>query len=211
MYHTIFFDLDKTIYPSDSGLWKVIGNRIDQYIENHIQMDPGKISEFRIFCREKYGTTLMGLRTLYEIDDKEYMKYVHDVDLSQLLEKSKDLIRMMETLPQRKIIFTSSYVEHARNVLSYLEIEEFFDEILDSFSTHPYVKPQREAFFKALELVGLENSQGCVFIDDMLSNVLSGKDSGFFSILVSKNSDIDYPFKIEEITQLAQLICEQKE
>lgn len=211
MYHTIFFDLDKTLYPADSDLWKIIGGRIDKYIENHIQMDTDKISEFRLMCREKYGTTLMGLRTLYDIDDKEYMRFVHDVNLSQVLEKSEDLVQMLDDLPHRKIVFTSSYVDHARNVMQYLEIEEYFEDILDAFSTHPFVKPQQEAFLKALELVGIESSQGCIFIDDMLSNVLSAKETGFYSILVSKNSDFDYPFRINEITQLADMLAEHQE
>lgn len=206
MYHTIFFDLDNTLYPSDSGLWKIIGNRIDTYIEKHVHMDKEKISEFRVHCREKFGTTLMGLKNLYEIDDDHYMNYVHDVDLSTVLGKNEELIQMLASLPQRKIIFTSSNVNHARNVLNYLEIEDYFDEILDSYKTAPYIKPQQEAFMKALDLVDIESSQGCIFVDDILDNVQSAKEVGFFSILVSKNSDDDYPFKIEKITQLPQLL-----
>ena len=206
MYHTLFFDLDNTLYPRESGLWQIIGSRIDTYLEKFIGIEKEKITEFRIFCRDTYGTTLRGLEQFYEVDADHYMKYVHDIDLSQILQKSKELIDMLASLPQRKYIFTSSNETHALNVLKYLEIEQFFDEIVDIYKSFPYTKPEKEAFDKALELVGMESSQGCVFIDDMLNNVLAAKDVGFFSILVAEESDDDYPFRINDIIHLPEIL-----
>jgi putative hydrolase of the HAD superfamily len=211
MYHTLFFDLDNTLYPRESGLWEIIGGRINSYLEEFIGMEKDKITDFRIYCRDTYGTTLRGMKEFYEVDTDHYMQYVHDIDLSQILQKSEELIDMLASLSQRKFIFTNSNVTHASNVLEYLEIDQFFDEIVDVYKTFPYIKPQKEAFDKALELVGIESPQGCVFIDDMMINVLGAKDAGFFSILVAEETEDDYPFWIDDIIHLPDILDNHQE
>lgn len=208
MYHTLFFDLDNTLYPSDSGLWEIIGNRIDTYVKNFVGMEEEKIPEFRQYCRDNFGTTLQGLKTLYKVDNDHYLKYVHDIDLSLALDKNKALVDMLASFPQRKIIFTNSDEMHTRNVLRFLEIETFFDEIVDVIKMAPYAKPQKESYLRALEITNIQSANGCVFIDDLLCNVIGGEEAGFFSILVEKNNDndIDFPRQINNILQLPEIL-----
>lgn len=211
MYHTLFFDLDNTLYPSDCGMWEAIGTRIESFIMKYVDIEKDKISEFRQYCHDNYGTTLQGLKKLYQIDDGKYMQYVHNIDVSKYLVRDGRISKLLQSLPQRKIIFTNSDEKHARDVLRYLEIEDLFEQIIDVLKIDPYVKPQKEAYLKALEIAGCDSAQGCVFIDDFLINVINADELGFFSILIGNDHDSDYPHQIKDIYDLPNLLDGQLE
>jgi pyrimidine 5'-nucleotidase len=205
MFHTIFFDLDNTLYPADSGLWEAIGAHIETYLSEEMHMSVNDADKFRIYCRENFGTTLQGLKSLYDIDEQQYLKYVHDVDLSLYLSKDQHLISLIESLPQRKIIFTNADENHSRHVLRYLEIEPFFEQIIDVHKLKPYVKPDPESYRKALELAEISSAGDCIFLDDYLPNVLGAQEAGYFSVLVS-NKINDYPHQIQDIFGLPDIL-----
>jgi pyrimidine 5'-nucleotidase len=206
MYSTLFFDLDNTLYPADCGLWEAIGERIESFLKNEIKMQEEEISAFRLHCREKYGTALQGLKHLYQVDDAYYLKYVHDVNLSDYLKTDGRLTDLLDALPQRKIVLTNSDINHARNVLTYLGIEPYFEMVIDVNRLSPYVKPQKESFSKALELAGLDSADGCVFMDDHLPSVQNAAEMGFLSILVGQAPESDYPHQIADIYQLPEIL-----
>jgi len=202
MFHTLFFDLDNTLYPPDCGLWEAIGLRIESFLTEVMQMQVEDIAAFRIYCRENFGTTLQGLKNLYQIDEQHYLRYVHTVDLSKYLDKDDRLINLIESLPQRKIILTNSDENHSRNVLRYLGIEHCFESIIDVNKLHPHVKPEIESYKKALELAGLTSAEGCAFLDDYLPNVTGAREAGFFSILVGQNHTTDFPYCLSDLYAL---------
>lgn len=206
MYSTLFFDLDNTLYPADCGLWEAIGRRIESFLKNEIKMREEEISAFRLHCREKYGTALQGLKQLYQVDDAYYLKYVHDVDISQYLEPDDRLNALLDALPQRKIVLTNSDINHARNVLAYLGIEPYFELVIDVNQMSPYVKPQKESFARALELAGLDSADGCVFMDDHLPSVQNAAEMGFLGILVGQDPESDYPYQIADILRLPEIL-----
>lgn len=189
MMHTIFFDLDNTLYSKESGIWEAISERIDLYIKTILKIDESKVHEVRAFCRQNYATSLQGLKSLYQINENEYLTFVHDVDLSKISSNDKKLPEMLATFPQRKIIFTNSDILHTNKVLDVLGVRSYFELVIDILSLKPFVKPNEEAFFKALSLSGLNSSEGCVFVDDMIENIEQANDMGFLSILVGKSKD----------------------
>ncbi len=206
MLHTIFFDLDNTLYPPESGVWDAIGQRINAFVMDIVGMPPEEVPAFRRYCRENFGTTLAGLKSIYQIDDDQYLDYVHDIDLTKHLVFDERLPSLLQASPLRKIVFTNSDQKHARRVLVYLGIEEFFDQIIDIFSIYPFVKPQKESFLKALQLAGMDSAEGCAFLDDFLENVIAARELGFFSILVGRQSENDYPLRIDDIYALPSLL-----
>lgn len=189
MLHTIFFDLDNTLYSRDSGLWEAIGDRINLYIREILHVHKDELPAIRRYCRENYGTTLQGLKSLYQIDETEFLAFVHDVDLSKILHNDGKLLELLPSFPQRKIIFTNSDAAHANRVLDFFGIRHYFDQIIDVLLLKPYVKPQPEAYKKALSISGLSSTDGCVFIDDMIENVVQGQEMGFLSILVGDSNE----------------------
>jgi len=193
MVHTIFFDLDNTIYPHDSGLWEEISNRINLYITDILRIHQDKVPAIRQYCQQNYGTSLQGLKSLYQIDEAEYLSFVHDIDLSKKLSDDGKLSELLNSIPLRKMVFTNSDVAHVNRVLDFFGVRPNFDQIIDVLSLRPYVKPQPEAFEKALSISGLTTPDGCIFIDDMIENVEQGQKMGFLSILVGNdNENIPY-------------------
>jgi len=189
MLHTIFFDLDNTIYSRDSGLWEAIGERINLYITDILHINQDEVPAIRHYCRQNHGTTLQGLKSLYQIDEAEFLSFVHDVDLSNILSDDGNLAELLTSIPLRKMIFTNSDAAHANRVLDFLGVRSHFDQIIDVLSIKPYVKPNPEAFEKALIISGLTNPDGCIFIDDMIENVEQGQKMGFLSILVGESNE----------------------
>jgi putative hydrolase of the HAD superfamily len=205
MLHTIFFDLDNTLYSRDCGVWEAINDRINLYIETILQINKNEIQELRIYCRENYSTSLRGLQSLYDIDAYEYLDFVHDIDLDSILSSNyTNLSNMLSELPQRKIIFTNSDTNHAHKVLNALGISDFFEAVIDVIAIQPFVKPHSEAFKKALSLSDLKSSEGCAFIDDMIENIEQAQKMGFLSILIGDNED-KY-LSISDILKLPDLL-----
>jgi putative hydrolase of the HAD superfamily len=189
MLHTIFFDLDNTLYSKECGIWEAISERIDLYINTILNIDEGIVHEVRAFCRQNYPTSLQGLKSLYQINENEYLAFVHDVDLSKIISNDKKLPDMLATFPQRKIVFTNSDLLHTNKVLDALGVRPYFDLVIDIMSMKPFVKPHEEAFNKALSLSGLNSSEGCVFVDDLIENVEQASTMGFLSILIGERND----------------------
>jgi len=189
MLHTIFFDLDNTIYSRDSGLWEAISERINLYITDILDIHKDEVPAIRHYCRQNHGTTLQGLKSLYQIDETEFLSFVHDIDLSNILSDDGNLSKMLTSIPLRKMIFTNSDTAHANRVLDFFGVRPYFDQIIDVLSIKPYVKPNPEAFEKALFISGLTTPDGCIFIDDMIENVEQGQKMGFLSILVGESNE----------------------
>ncbi len=199
----MFFDLDDTLYPSTTGIWNAIGDRMDHYITNSLGFAPVDVKKMRNELFYEYGTTLRGLKTLYDIDERAFLDFVHDVPLDRFLQKDIALVDTLSLFPNRKIIFTNASQDHAVRVIEILGIDEFFSEIIDILQISPYCKPMPEAYHKALEIIGLSNPADCVVIDDSPRNLKTASEMGFFTIQVG--SDTRCPYADAAILTIADL------
>jgi pyrimidine 5'-nucleotidase len=145
---------------------------------------------------------------MYQVNEAHYLQYVHAVNLSDYLHPEDQLAALLDSLPQRKIILTNSDINHAHNVLSFLEIEHFFEFIIDVNQLSPYVKPQKESFSKALQLAKLNTSAGCVFMDDHLPSVQNAAEMGFLGIFVGQDAESQYPYQIADIYGLPEILSQ---
>ncbi len=153
-FSTLFFDLDETLYPIKSGVWEAIAVRIDAYMAEHLPLTAEEIPALRTRLFIEYGTTMRGLKAEYEIDELDYLRYVHDVPLKDFLVPNPQLRQTLLGYPLRKIVFTNADVHHARRVLDVLGLDDCFERIIDVLDTAPYCKPQPEAFRMVLQSCG---------------------------------------------------------
>lgn len=211
MIETIIFDLDDTLYPSSSGIWSLIRERIDSFMINRLGYDEKEVPATREKFFRTYGTTLRGLETVHHIDPVEYLKFVHNIPLDRYLIPNHKLISVLEGIPQRKVIFTNGDRWHAKRVLDALTISKFFDEIVDILDISPYCKPMEEAFSIALEKFKIGDYNQTLLVDDNIRNIETAKKLGLKTVLVSENDhhidlDILKIKKIEDIQLVFQTI-----
>ncbi len=209
--HTIFFDLDDTLYPNTNGLWEAIGKRINSFMISRLDIPEQRVSFIRDEYLHSFGTTLNGLIANHQVDPQEYLAYVHDVPLEEYLHPDPDLQQMLAQIPQRKIIFTNSNSAHANRVLSVLGVESYIDLILDIVALEFINKPKPQAYTRALEITKAGDAQNCLFLDDRVENLLPAAELGMKTALVgnkTKPAAVDY--HLAHITDLLETVAELK-
>jgi putative hydrolase of the HAD superfamily len=183
-YTTIFFDLDDTLYPSTNGLWDAIRDRMNLYMEERLNMPADEISALRREYFIKYGTTLRGLQFHHDVDADEFLAFVHDLPLKSFLKPDPELRKLIQSLPQKKWIFTNADAAHAGRVLSLLGVEDCFNGIIDVRANNFLCKPEPEVYRLTLIHAGEADPNRCVFLDDSARNLAPATQLGFYTVLV---------------------------
>jgi len=188
---TIFFDLDDTLYLPTSGIWEAIGKRIEHYMVEKLDfsVEQAPTERHRLFCT--HGTTLRGLVIEYQIDDLDFLEYVHDIPIEEYLSENIELRETIARYPQRKVIFTNANTGHAERVLNSLGIADLFEQLIDIRAIKPWCKPQPEAFVKALELASVDDPKNCIMIDDAYRNLVTAHELGLFTVQVGAKTALD--------------------
>jgi putative hydrolase of the HAD superfamily len=182
-FTTIFFDLDDTLYPSSVGLWGAIKERMNLYMTERMGIPKDEVPVMREQYFKMYGTTLRGLQARHHVDVDEYLAYVHDLPLKDYLTPDPLQREIIASLPTRKLIFTNADVNHARRVLSILQLDDLFETIIDINAIAPYCKPMPESFAIAQELADEPDPRKCVMIDDLSRTTRAALEVGMPSIL----------------------------
>lgn len=189
-FTTIFFDLDDTLYPSNTGLWHAIKERMNTYMRERMGFPEDQIAHIREKYFLQYGTTLRGLQAHHEIDTQDYLAFVHDLPLMDYLTPNPTLRSIIASLPTRNLIFTNADIHHAERVLTILELRDLFEIIVDVNAVSPYCKPMPESFQIAMKLAGEMDPSKCVMIDDIHRTTRAAKEVGLFSILYNEEVPI---------------------
>ena len=112
----------------------------------------------------------------HDIPPKEFLKYVHDIDLS-FMKKDKILRQELENLKMRKLIFTNGSTDHAKNVLRHLGIDDLFQGIFDITDAEYQPKPEPKAFDLMTKKFDLDPSE-TIYVEDIAKNLSIGKERG---------------------------------
>jgi pyrimidine 5'-nucleotidase len=186
-FHSLFFDLDDTLYPASSGLWDAIRERMNIYMQKYIDLPIDDIVSLRQGYLKEYGTTLCGLQAHYDVDADDYLTFVHDLPLEDFIHPDPNLRTLLLSLPQRRWVFTNSDGNHANRVLKILGLSGCFDGIIDIRAVDFACKPDKIAYQRALSIAGDDDPSHCVIFDDALRNLAPAREIGFYTIIVSKN------------------------
>ena len=154
-FTTFFFDLDETLYPSSSGLWVAIRERINALHASNAWAFPRTRLQL---LREKYFPRIRdhAARPAGQppVDMDEYLAFVHDVPLGSLSPSGPGTSCALERIRARKFIFTNADSAHANRVMKAVGLEGLCDGIIDVHAIAPYCKPMPEAFQLALKAAG---------------------------------------------------------
>ncbi len=182
-FTTLFFDLDDTLYPSSTGLWHAIKERMNLYMRERVGIPENEIPILREQYFKMYGTTLRGLQARHNVDKEEYLAFVHDLPLHDYLTPNPVVREVIAALPTRNLIFTNADVNHARRVLTALQLDDLFDTIVDVNAVEPYCKPMPESFAIAMDLADEPDPRKCVMIDDLPRTTRAAREFGMFGVL----------------------------
>ena len=185
-FTTLFFDLDDTLYPPDTGLWGAIAGRIHLYMTERMGFLPEQAVTMRESYFREFGTTLRGLQANHNVDMDDYLAFVHDVPLDRYLHPDPEVRQAIAGIPVKKFIFTNSDTNHTRRVLEAVGLQGLFDGVIDVHSMAPFCKPMPGAFALALKAAGNPEPQTCVLLDDQARITRAARSLGLYTILVGK-------------------------
>lgn len=182
-FTTLFFDLDDTLYPSSTGLWPAIKDRMNLYMIERLGIPECDVPFLREQYFKMYGTTLRGLEERHQVDKEDFLAFVHDLPLQSYLRPDPIVRQVIASLPTRNLIFTNADVPHARRVLAALQLDDLFDMVVDVTAVSPYCKPMPESFAIAMDLADEPDPRKCVMIDDLPRTTRAALNVGMASLL----------------------------
>lgn len=192
-FSTLFFDLDATLYPASSGLWKAIKNRIHEFMTERLDLAEEEVNDLRQTYYQRYGTTLEGLMRHHQVDPEAYLTYVHDIPLQKYIHYSAPLKEILSSLPQDLWVFTNADRRHVERVLDLLQLEDEFQGIVDIYALDFKVKPNLQAYQRALTIAQARPPFRCVLFDDLSRNLTPAKELGFHTVMVHENEVDHHP------------------
>ena len=202
----ILFDCDGVLYHQLDLVFGQVSKRMTKYISKKLNIDMQKAKELQTNYFHKYNTSLNGLMIHHDIPPREFLDYVHDIDLS-FLDKDKVLRNELENMKLKKFVFTNGSKEHVKNITTTLGINDQFDGVFDIVDAEYHPKPEARAFDLMVEKFKIDPKK-TLYIEDIAKNLSIGKERGATTVWLindeywgKKESDKDYiDYKIENLS-----------
>ena len=209
----LLWDLDGVCYGSHKGypLEKVFGlvsKRMTLFIQEKLGLDEKKAKELQTNYFYKYNTSLNGLMLHHNVIGDEFLKYVHDIDIS-FMKEDKIMRNELENLDMEKFIFTNGSAEHAQNILTRLGIYDLFgkEKVFDIKDAGYVPKPEAQTFDLMVKKFGIKPKE-TIYIEDIAKNLSTGFEKGCTTVWLINDehfgkidSDKDYiSHKIENLS-----------
>jgi len=199
------FDIDNTMYPKNSGVMQAISGRINSYMVERLGMAQDLVRQLRPRYWEEYGTTLRGLYVESGIDPEDYLPYVHDFSVEELLAPNAELDRVLGSLPWRKVVLTSASKEHAHRVLTALGVRQHFERLFGIRDTCHVCKPHPSAYRTVLDTLCI-SAEHSIMLDDSIANIHAAGALGMVTVLVGPDHVVDgADFVISRIEEAADV------
>ena len=202
----ILFDLDGVLYQDLEAVFGQVSKKMTKYISNKLNLSLEKAKELQTNYFHKYNTSLNGLMIHHDIKPEDFLKYVHDIDLS-FMKKDLLLRNELENLNIKKFIFTNGSKEHAKNITKHLGINDLFDGLFDIVDAEFSPKPTAKAFDLMIKKFKI-NPKETLYIEDIAKNLSIGKERGAITAWLindeywgKKESDKEFiDYKIENLS-----------
>lgn len=177
------FDLDNTLYPPEVTLWKTVDERIELFVRRALGVDPDAARRIRTGFLREFGTTLRGLMHHHGVAPEEYLEFVHDVAVPDIVRPRPALRTMLSDLPGRRIVFTNGSESYARRVLEALGVADLMDGVYGIEFMDYMAKPMPYAYEKLLRTTGA-GARMSLFCEDVRENLLPARALGMFTVWV---------------------------
>ena len=209
----LLLDLDGVCYGSHNGyplekVFCLVSKRMTLFIQEKLGLDEKKAKELQTNYFYKYNTSLNGLMLHHNVIGDEFLKYVHDIDIS-FMKEDKIMRNELENLDMEKFIFTNGSAEHAQNILTRLGIYDLFgkEKVFDIKDAGYVPKPEAQTFDLMVKKFGIKPKE-TIYIEDIAKNLSIGFERGCTTVWLINDehfgkidSDKDYiSHKIENLS-----------
>lgn len=181
------FDLDNCLYPASTDLFALIDVRMGEYIQRLLACDPAEARRVQKRHFLEHGTTLAGLMRSHGVEPRDFLEFVHDIDLARIA-ADPALVAALDRLPGRKFVFTNASDDYAARVLERLGLANAFDGMHDIHAMNYAPKPDPASYRALCERFGIEPTRA-VFVEDMARNLIPAKALGMTTVWVDNGSE----------------------
>jgi putative hydrolase of the HAD superfamily len=184
---TWIFDLDNTLYPASTDLFALIDVRMGAYVQRLLGVDAAEARRIQKAHFLEHGTTLSGLMRSHQVDPREFLDYVHDIEMDRIAEDRR-LVAAMARLPGRKLIFTNGDATYAARVLDRIGLGGAFEAIHDIHACAYRAKPDPESYASLVAALAIDPATA-LFVEDMARNLAPAKALGMTTVWVDNGSE----------------------
>ncbi len=177
------FDLDNTLYSPELPLWRMVDARIEQYVREKLKTDLDTARSVRMRFLAEYGSTLRGLMRHHGVPPGEYLEYIHDLPIPEIVPPRPELKAMLSELPGRRVVFTNGSEDYARRVLDALGVEAMMERVFGIEFMEYIAKPSPYPYTKLLRATGTR-AEDSLFCEDSRRNLLPAGEMGMFTVWV---------------------------
>lgn len=184
----LIFDFDETIYrPESTTLPQQLIYRMSNFIKNKFNLS---YKEARLLSRKyrlEYGSTVVGLQKLHNIDPKEFVDYAYNLDLSEL-KKNSEFKKQLQSIPEKKVIFTNANEIYVEKALHIMGIRDEFSDIIGINRTNFVPKSETLGYEMIIDSYA-DSGKNCAIFDDQTDNLKTAKKYGMETVLCNKKAD----------------------
>jgi len=191
------FDLDNTLYSAKTKVFDQVEKKMSKYVSDKLNVNIDEAKKIQKNYFHEYNTTLNGMIKNHKIDAKEFLEFVHDIDID-FLKKDPKLSEELKKLDGKKIIFTNGSKKHALNVSKKIGIDQHFDDIFDIVDCEFVPKPAIQPYKKLVEKHNIDPKL-CGFVEDIARNLKPAYEMGMTTVWIEndvpwakKFSDADF-------------------
>ncbi len=181
------FDLDNCLYPSSTGLFALIDERMGVYIQRLLDCGPEEARRVQKAHFHEHGTTLAGLMKEHGVDPHDFLEDVHQIPLD-CVKADERLAAALSRLPGRRFVFTNGDAPYARRVLEAIGVHDRFHDLHDIHASELKPKPDPYGYTLLCERFGIDPSHA-LLADDMAANLKPAKALGMTTVWVDNGSE----------------------
>jgi len=207
---TVIFDVDDTLYDTGTGFTahrngdaifafmvaklnfpdaasaKVIR---DEYFDRFHSTAKGLMmaeEEGRLPSSSQYDGSNENKVKLFDTQDMA-LWWAEKLNFSLLGGPYEDLAQVLSACPLNLVVFSNGPRKYVLKVLKELGLDEVFPshKVFAVDDVLPMCKPEKEAFEKLFDSIGVKNPSECIMVEDSIKNIRAAKDLGMRTVFIS--------------------------
>jgi len=113
--------------------------------------------------------------------------WAEHLNFDLLGEKNAELIEMLESCPLKMVAFSNGPRKYVLRVLKEMGLDKVFpDEMIFTVNdVLPACKPEKVAFQKVFDAVGVTDPSQCLMVEDSMKNIRAAKELGMSTLLIA--------------------------